>query len=307
MIKPLLLKFHRWTSLVFALPLLAILASGLILSFEPMSQVSGMSRPVDAARVADLIQRYDPDGKARGLFINAAAQHLTLQGAPTPDIDLVTGEAAPAQSALAGVFLWARFTHERLLGLPWLVTASTIAMVVIMSLGIAMGLPRLRNTLSGWHKGAAWFTLPLILLSPLTGLCMAFGLTFQSGSAPANAARPKTLVEAVNVVAKTHDLSHVVSINVRGGRMMARIYEGGELRAYAVNADGLTALPRNWPRLLHEGNWSAMIGSPANILISVVLLGLLITGIWLWGRRTLARRQRRGQDRDRAVPIRSAA
>jgi hypothetical protein len=61
---------------------------------------------------------------------------------------------------MADIFLWARMMHEHLIALSWLVVASTIATVVIMIIGILMGLPRLKNTLSGWHKGAAWFTLP---------------------------------------------------------------------------------------------------------------------------------------------------
>ena len=66
---------------------------------------------------------------------------------------------------------------------------------------------------------------------------------------------------------------------------MLRTFENGELRAYAVGAEGIVALPRNWPRLIHEGNWSAKIGSPLNILVSVVLLGLLTTGLLLWSSR----------------------
>jgi len=77
---------------------------------------------------------------------------------------------------------------------------------------------------------------------------------------------------------------------------MARIFEGGEWRAYALTADGLTALPRNWPRALHEGNWSAIAGSVLNLAISVVLLGLLSTGVVLWARRQLRRPRRRGSD-----------
>ena len=207
-----------------------------------------------------LLQRYDPDGRARGFSLDAAAQRLTLQAPNAPAIDLVTGEATAAPAARDGLFQWARRTHERLLGQPWLVTASTCAMVVIMALGILMGWPRLRHSLAGWHKGAAWFSLPLILLSPLTGLCMAFGLSFQVDPDLGHAARPLGLPEAVRRVAQSHDLAQVGSIGIRGGRMMARIFEGGELRAYALTADGLTALPRNWPRALHEGNWSA---SPA--------------------------------------------
>jgi hypothetical protein len=204
------------------------------------------------------------------------------------------------------VFQWARRTHERLLGLPWLVVASTAAMVLVMVLGILMGLPRLRNNLSGWHKSLAWFTLPLIFLSPLTGLCMALGFTFQSGFPVAG--RPVSLTEAVELVAASHDLASVTSIGVRGGRMMARIYEGGELRTYSVTSAGVAALPRNWPRLIHEGNWSATFASPLNIVTSVALFGLLTTGLLLWARRQFRRSARMSNGaRDRATSMRSVA
>ena len=38
MTRPLLIRFHRWITLVFALPLLAIIVTGLILSVEPIVQ-----------------------------------------------------------------------------------------------------------------------------------------------------------------------------------------------------------------------------------------------------------------------------
>jgi len=294
MSKPALLRLHRWITLVFALPLLAIIVTGLILSIEPLVQTSSMSgAAIEAGRVIELVRRYDPDGKARGLSIDAGSHSMTLRGTNVPAIDLATGEAASAGSTLSNVFLWARFTHERLMGQAWLVTASTLAMVIIMLLGIVMGLPRLRNTLSGWHKGTAWFTLPLILLSPLTGLCMAFGLTFQSGAAPAAAGRPLALPDAIRMVAASHELSHVISIGTRGGRMMARLYDGGELRAYAVTSSEVAPLPRNWPRLIHEGNWSALIAAPLNVLTSIALLTLLSTGLLIWARRTLRKRRPR--------------
>jgi uncharacterized iron-regulated membrane protein len=297
MSKSLLLTLHRWISLIGALPLCAIIATGLILSFEPMLQLSSIGGgAIDADKIIGLLQRYDPDGRARGFSLDAAAQRLTLQGPNAPVIDLSTGQTVAAPSPRDGLFPWARRTHERLLGQPWLVTAATCAMVVIMALGILMGWPRLRHSLAGWHKGAAWFSLPLILLSPLTGLCMAFGLSFQADPDLGHAARPVGLPEAVRRVAQFHDLAQVGSIGIRGGRMMARIFEGGEWRAYALTADGLTALPRNWPRALHEGNWSAIAGSVLNLAISVVLLGLLSTGVVLWARRQLRRPRRRGSD-----------
>lgn len=311
--KVLLLKIHRWISITFALPLAAIIVTGLILSFEPIVQVQGvMPHSVDAAKVIGLIQQFDPAGTARGISINASAQRLRLQGGNLPEIDLASGKAATSNDALSGLFLWARRSHERLIGLSWLVTASTVTMVATMVIGILMGLPRLRNTLSGWHKGTAWFTLPLILLSPITGLMMAFGVTLQSASAPTPGARPPaaastaprpagtgattgtpfTLVDAVRQVSQTHDLAAVTSIASRGGRMMARIFDGGELRAYSVSAKGVTALPRNWPRLLHEGNGAAIVTGSLNVAISIVLFGLLATGLLIWGRRQMRRRPR---------------
>ncbi|MBR0781284.1 PepSY-associated TM helix domain-containing protein [Bradyrhizobium iriomotense] len=302
MSKPLLLRLHRWITLVFALPLLAIIATGLILSFEPLVQVSGTSGPaIDAARVVELVKRYDPESKARGLSINAENQRMTLQGTGTPAIDLATGEPAATGSSLSGLLLWARINHERLLGQGWLVTSSTVAMVALMVLGLFMGLPRLRNTLSGWHKGTAWFALPLILLSPLTGLCMAFGLTFQNAAAPAGGGRPVALPDAVRMVADQHDLTHVISVGTRGGRVMARIYEDGELRAYTINSSGVTPLPRNWPRLIHEGNWSALIASPLNVITSVALLTLLSTGLLIWARRKLRKRRPRSNEHPAVV------
>ena len=296
MSKPALLRLHRWITLVFALPLLAIIVTGLILSIEPLVQTTSMSgAAIETDRIIELVKRYDPDGKARGLSIDAGSHSITLRGTNVPAIDLATGEAASAGSTLSNVFLWARVTHERLMGQAWLVTASTLAMVIIMLLGIVMGLPRLRNTLSGWHKATAWFTLPLILLSPLTGLCMAFGLTFQSGTAPAATGRPLALPDAIRMVAASHELSQLVSIGTRGGRMMARLYDGRELRAYAVTSSGAAPLPRNWPRLIHEGNWSALIAAPLNVVTSIALLILLSTGLLIWARRTLRKRRPRAE------------
>jgi uncharacterized iron-regulated membrane protein len=301
----LLLKLHRWTSLVFALPLLALILTGFILAFEPMAQRSGIvPQSVDAARVIDLIKRYDPDGKARGVFINAAAQRLRFAGPGAPQIDLASGEQVAPAGGLAGLFVWARFTHERLLGQHWLVIASTVAMLVLMTLGIAMGWPRLRNNLAGWHKGTAWLALPLIVLSPLTALGMVLGVTLSS-QAPAPQGRPLSLPEAVGVVAQARDLASVISIVKRGNSVMARIYDGGELRPYAVEASGLTPLPRNWPRLIHEGNGAVPVTAALNALVSLLLLTLLVTGLASWWRKRLRLRQMRRADA--AIALKSAA
>jgi hypothetical protein len=84
--------------------------------------------------------------------------------------------------------------------------------------------------------------------------------------------------------------------------MLARIYEGGELRAFAVTDAGVVALERNWPRLLHEGNGAAFITGPLNIVTSLALIGLLGTGLFMWARQSL-RRSRRSRSEPRAIGL----
>lgn len=302
-VKAWLLRLHRWVALVFGLPLLAVVASGLVLSVEPLV-TSAAIKPgsVTSAVVEAALQRHDPGGRARGLVVRPYEGTIALQGvrsgAPLV-VDAVTGEEVPAGGAsLSAVFGTARRVHERLLlETTSLVVASTAAMLAIMAFGIAMGLPRLRNTLGGWHKGVAWFLLPLLLLSPATGLLMAFGITLAPAPVlgPEGRARaaPVPLAEAVRVVGAAHDLSAVSWIRVQAGRTVARVNEGGELRVYAVGREGLVPQPRNWPRLIHEGTLSATWGSLVNLAVSVALLVLLGTGTWLWARRRLRVRVRR--------------
>ena len=73
-----------------------------------------------------------------------------LQRGDLRDADRAVGDVV-AEDRLQQVLL----VLERLLGQQWLVIASTVAMLAVMLIGIAMGFPRLRNNLAGWHKGAA--------------------------------------------------------------------------------------------------------------------------------------------------------
>jgi hypothetical protein len=77
-----------------------------------------------------------------------------------------------------------------------------------------------------------------------------------------------------------------------GGRLVARIVEGGEYTLHAVTRDGTEPLPRNWPRLLHEGNFAGAWSALMNVVTAVALIGLLVTGPWIWLRRRLRQRTR---------------
>lgn len=292
-----LLRFHRWITLTLSIPLAVLIVTGLVLSFEPMIQ-QGARLPVTADALDAVLAKHDPSGAARSLVIRGYAGIVSISGARRSDaihVDLASNERVASPGALADMFTASRRLHETfLLDLGWLVTASTIALLILIAIGIAMGWPRLRNTLSGWHKGTGWFLLPLLILSPLTGLFLAFGLSFAGPPpAPGAGARPVPLREAVKIVAAQRDLGQVTWIRSMGPRLLVRLNDGGEMRAFVITSQGLVATSRNWPRLLHEGNWLGITSALINVVISIAFVGLLSTGLILWARRRFRRRQRR--------------
>lgn len=291
--KPWYLWLHRWLTLVFSIPLAIVIVSGLILSFEPIATVSAIKPgTVKPEAVVAAIQKHDPNGKARMIVVGQDAGTLGIRGGGIrAQVDLKSGDKVSASGA--SLFRTARQLHEHLLlRAKWLVVASTIAMLVLMVLGIFMGLPTLRNTVSGWHKAIAWFLLPLLILSPLTGLGIAFHVSF-AGPSAATGAPPANMAEAVQIVAKDHDLSRMIWLRKFGRRAIVRLVEdSGEYRIYLVTKAGTVAEPRNWVRLLHEGNWLGTTPALINVLISLAFMTLMGTGLFIWARRKLRPRNR---------------
>lgn len=291
MLKNWLLRIHRWTTFVFAVPLAVLILTGLLLSFEPM--LTGKPGTVTAITLAAVLAKHDPEAKARSLVVRAHAGNVSIGGAQravATHVDLASNERIASPGALADLLTTSRRLHETfLIDLGWLVSLSTFALLALIALGVLMGWPRLRNTLSGWHKGTGWLLLPLLIASPLTGLFLAFGVTF-TAPLPRASGAAVPLAEAVRIVGQSHDLSNAVWIRPLGGTLRARINDGGEMRVFTVTREGLIATPRNWPRLLHEGNWGGTLSALINVVISAAFILLMTTGLWLWTRRKLRRR-----------------
>ncbi|WP_203071400.1 PepSY-associated TM helix domain-containing protein [Falsiroseomonas ponticola] len=303
MSKVLFLKLHRWVALVFALPLLAVILSGLVLSVEPALKATTPDGTVTLERLERIIEAAGPAGRGGALAIQGYAGTASLGGrGASTTYDLAT--AVPVQpTALPGLFRTMRGLHERLLlDLGWLVVASTIALVALGLAGLLLGWPRLRNTLGGWHRVTGWALLPLLVGSPLTGLALAFGITFTT-PAPVPPGATPPLLETLRQVAARHDLDGLDFIRpIGGGRLVRVLDERGTAIAYRAGPEGLVRQPDNWPRLLHEGGWGGLLGSALNLVTSVALVGLLGTGVFIWARRTLAKRRAKAARRLTASP-----
>jgi hypothetical protein len=300
MTQAILLRLHRWIFLSFSIPLAVIIFTGLILSFQPILQTAGVKPgSITLAQIEGYLAAHDPEGKARGLRIDHFEKTLAIQGAGpdgSVEIDLRTsGEAEEDESWISEWISWARPVHEhfvydleRMTKVP-IVLISTIGMLVGMLIGIFMGIPRIRNTISGWHKATAWFLLPLLALSPLTGVFMALRITF---SEPSGRTQAAPLRDAVHMIAEKHDLSGLQSIRSRGGRQMALVTEGPSRFTYNVSKEGLRLAPANWPRTFHQGDFFGIWGGVMNVVLSLAFILLLTTGVWMWSRHTFRRRRR---------------
>ncbi len=295
MLKPIFLRLHRWIALAFALPLVAIIGSGIFLAFEPALKATTPAGSVTLERLEAAIIAGGPSAARGALFLRGYDGTVTIGGRGGQSLDIAT--ALPREPGwMAGSFRTARRLHETLLlDMGWLVTASTIAMLAMLPFGLLLGWPRLRNTVSGWHRATAWVLLPLLVGSPLTGLALAFGISFTTPlqRPPGN---PPPLLETLRLVAAQHDLGGLDFIRPVGAAHVVRVLDAsGTATTYRAAGGALLATERNWPRVLHEGNWGGLWGSIANLLAGIAMAGLLGSGLFIWVRRKLMRLRLRRQ------------
>jgi uncharacterized iron-regulated membrane protein len=302
-----LLFLHRWLALIAALPLLVIFATGLILAVEPVLQtVTIAPGELTAAKLHDLLGRFDPNDKARGINYRSYDHTLSIGDPRSGEtlVDVRNGEVLHAPGTLATALDVTRKLHRTfLVEAKWLVTTSSFVMLILAALGLLMGWPRITRSLSGWHKAMAWWLLPFVILAPLTGILMVNGITLagvheEKGDTAASA---PSLAAAIDILAREHDLSGLMQLRLQRGRVTAKVIEAGEPRSYGIGTRGVVPLSRNWPRLWHEGNLAAPWTSIIPVVTALALLGLLGTGLWIWSARQFRRRRVRGPARAAAV------
>nr|HQV16690.1 PepSY domain-containing protein [Denitromonas sp.] len=176
--RSLLRRLHRWIALALTPVFVLVILSGAVLAFKPVLTASPVSSvSVSAATVAEALARIDPRGRANQVTVSPDASTLMVKSnnpaGPSGRFEMASGELAASQPG-PDVFAIVLDLHKKLLlGLGIVVEIAAYAMTALILMGLALGLPRLRNTLSGWHLGIGWLALPLVLLAPLTGTLMA--------------------------------------------------------------------------------------------------------------------------------------
>lgn len=283
------MRLYRWLALVFALPLLAVIGSGLVLALEPIAHQAAL-RPgtLTADRIDGLLARHDPLGQAWYIALKPYDDRLLI-GVPAPRppiaVDLATGEPSRGGASLSDAYLVAKQLHNSLMfDLRPLVVASTYAMLVLIVLAAAVGLPRFRRGLAGWPKAAAWVLLPLLVASPLTGLLVAHGISLAPVPQP-SLSQPVPLREAVRILhGAGHDLSNLAWLKSQRGQVRARFVENGAWRIYTVSGTGVAPLPVSWPNALHTGHAAGYWSGAANVAVALGLLALLGAGLLAWMR-----------------------
>ncbi len=119
------------------------------------------------------------------------------------------------------------------------------------------------------------FAVPLIVV-----IVTSLILSFEPLAQQTRLARPLIGADVLAYLDK-HDAS------CKATGLSIRAYENTLLIAGVVTRDGLVQSPRNWPRAIHEGNWSPVLAPVLNIIVSVVFVGLWVTGLRIWARRKI--------------------
>ncbi len=301
---------HRWAALTLAPVFLLILLSGAILAFKPMldSGPAAPPAPVSLATVAAALDAIDPAHQAAAVNLAADGRSIALKGSPT-----VTGTFDLAtRTPIAGggdfdLFAFALNLHKNLLvGAGIVVEIATYVMVALLAVGLLLGLPKLRNTLMGWHGGLGWLALPLAALAPVTGLLMT--LHIGTGALPRiePSAQPIAMARAIEAASEQADLTGFIAARRfrQGSVLLTAANANGPLR-YLVSGTGQVVPLTEGPRLvkqLHEGTWAGPWSGALNFLAALTLMGLMVTGLYSWLRRWRQARRRSG-DRDASTLV----
>ncbi|SEP98340.1 sulfite reductase (NADPH) flavoprotein alpha-component [Ectothiorhodospira magna] len=306
--KEVLRWLHRWVSLIL-FPLFAlIIVTGAILSFDPvlddLRSGPAASAPADAAALVQLLDQVDPGQRVRSVVVEEGGVVLLefrQQGRSRFEaFDLDTGEALALRGEQGDFFNTVKHLHkDLLLNAAIVVEIATYLMVLVIIVGPFLAWPRLRRTLMGWHGVGGWIALPLVLMVSVTGILMSLHIGTPQLPPQHPDDRRMGMAPAIEAAMAAGDLSGVRAVDrfKNSAAAVQGVDSVGEA-VYMVSHHGVIRQDR-FPGLvtsLHEGTWAGAWSGLLNLLASIVLMGLMVTGLWSWARRIRQGRRRSGDE-----------
>ncbi|MBX3684817.1 MAG: PepSY domain-containing protein, partial [Rhodocyclaceae bacterium] len=241
--RPLLRRLHRWVALVLTPVFAIIILSGGVLALKPLfAPAAAQTNSAEGPAIAAALARIDPQGLATSVAVSPDGGSLVLQSrgstGPSGSFDPASGIANAEQPGPDFFAIVLDLHKNLLLGLGIVVEIAAYAMSALIVVGLFLGLPRLRNTLLGWHQGVAWLALPLVVLAPLTGTLMALHIGTPS-LPPIQQGPPIALASAIGSVAGQPDSGALVSARRfrAGSALVTTQGQQGALR-YLVEPNG---------------------------------------------------------------------
>ena len=293
-VRSMLTKIHRYVALALSPIFLILLISGLVLSFKPIlaPQLGGHSEPAQLLVVKNLIEAQKSDVSAVQFSQDASRVYLTDPKGQMTVFDAHTGAALGEAGMGAETYAWFKALHKNLL-LDWgdLVEWATYLIVAVMVVGFALLLkPKLSKKLLDVHNAMAWLLLPLIVLLPVTAVLMTFKIGAPSFPAIFEGVQVYPSAEVISQLEAHPELGQLQSIErIKGRYQLITLKQAQHSQSYFIDEAQqwvAVAQPMYWPKMLHEGTWSdSPLGGWVNVLMSVVLMVLMLTGVYSWGRR----------------------
>ena len=295
--RPLLIA-HRWLALGLAPVFVLILLSGAVLAFKPILGTDSAGEPsarVSVRRGGRGAGRHRSGGRATAVSLSADGRSIDVKSkdpAVAGTFDVAT--RTPAANQAFDLFAFALGLHKNLLvGAGLLVEIATYAMVALLIAGLAFGLPKLRNTIGGWHRGMGWFAFPLLALLPVTGLLMT--LHVGKPALPVLApGEPISLAQAIKALPLPADGQIVMARRFQAGSAMVKTISSQGERLYVVQSNGQVAVAGapSWVDEVHEGTWAGAWSGVLNLVSALLLMGVTVTGLYSWLRRQPQARRR---------------
>lgn len=305
-----LIFIHRWAGLILTPIFLVIILSGAVLSFKPILNSGDAGAPrapaatTDVATLSALVGKLEGAGRISSISVADQGKAIDVAGG-TPDLagrwDIASATRTAAPAGGIDVFRTAESLHKSLLlGLGIVVEIASFIMLAIMVAGPFLAWLRFRNSLIGWHMAVGWCLLPVTLIAPVTAVMLTLGLGQGARPPMPRATRAVAFSEAIATVGREMDASRIVMLRrFRGDTVMVRV-AGDKGGTFVVSDTGVTALTGG-PSLvkqIHEGTWGGVWSGSLNVLISLALFALTLTGFISWYRRWR---------RDRAAPLAAGA